>query len=355
MIDFIPLSSYELFYNFLVGGVVLILGGYSYARVGFVNRPNSALYALTFLLFVLIWLLLGLRPISYTFGDMGNYNISFELLLLGGELPDSDVLFHWLMKFCADYLNANWFFFICFSVYIFPFYIALNRWFKSNWIWPFVLMVSLFSFYSFGVNGIRNGMGTSVFLLALSYRGPVRWILFYAAFGLHSSLALPIAAAALFTQFKNINYYVYGWLGCLVLTLAMPGIGELLAGMGILDDKLTSYINVDINEAGMGIAGFRIDFLLFSLLPICIGIFYIYKLNFDDATYNEILAVYITANAFWLLVIRIPFSNRFAYLSWFLYGLVIAYPLVKSSLLRYSNRYYSLLLVGLFTFSVAFF
>lgn len=355
MIDFIPLSSYEFFYNCLVGTIVFILGVYSFSIASFSTRPNSLLYFLVLLFFLIVWLLLGLRPISYIFGDMGNYNKGFELLKAGDKPPEQDILFYWLMKFCADYLNANWFFFICFTVYIVPFYIALSRWFKSNWIWPFILMVALFSFYSFGVNGIRNGMAASVFLLALSYRGSLRWLLFFTAFSLHSSLALPIAAAVIFTRFKNINYYVYGWLGCLVITLAVPSIGNLLAGTGLFDDKLTNYINIDINDADMGKSGFRLDFLLFSLLPIFIGFFYIYKLKFNDAIYNEILAIYMTANAFWLLVIRIPFSNRLAYLSWFLYGLVIAYPLVKSTGLRYANRYYSLLLFGMFIFSVTFF
>ena len=35
------------------------------------------------------------------------------------------------------------------------------------------------------------------------------------------------------------------------------------------------------------------------------------------------------ANAFWIMVIRAEFSNRFAYLSWFLYPIVLAYPLLK--------------------------
>ena len=355
MIDFIPLSSYEFFYNSLVAGLVIILGFYSYAKPGFSNQPNSALSHITVIFFIIVWLLLGLRPISYTFGDMGNYYKSFELLKIGASAPSRDILFDWLMRLCAEYLNAHWFFFICFTVYIVPFYIALNRWFKYNWIWPFMLMVALFSFYSYGVNGIRHGMASSVFLLALSYRGVVRWILFFAAVSLHSSFALPLAAAIIFIWFKNINYYIYGWLGCLVVTLAIPSVGQLLADTGFFDEKLVSYVALDMSIAGVGKAGFRLDFLIFSLLPILIGLFYIYKLKFNDLIYNELLSIYITANAFWLLMIRIPFSNRLAYLSWFLYGLVIAYPLIKSTGLRNVNRYYSMLLFGLFIFSIAFF
>lgn len=357
MIEFIPLDSYNFVHNCLVGFIVLILGFCSFQKASFLISPPMGLNILIFICFILMWLLLGFRPISHVFGDMINYNKSFDLIKSGVEVPSGDVLFRSLMVFCINYLNANWFFLICFTIYIAPIYIALKKWFQSNWIWPFALIVSLFSFYAFGVNGIRNGMATSIFILGLSYRGPTRWLLFLIAFNVHSSLALPIAAAIIFTKFKNIYYYVYGWVACLIITLALPNIGTLLAGSGLFDEKLERYVELDISRTGMGQASFRLDFLLFGLLPIVVGLFYRLKLKFNDLIYNEILAIYITANAFWLLVIRIPFSNRVAYLSWFLYGLVLAYPFVKakSKNFKFSNRYYSLLLVGLFIFSVTFF
>ena len=78
MIDFIPLSSYEFFYNCLVGFLISLLAAYSFVNSNFAYRPATGLRILTFMFFVIVWLLLGLRPISYTFGDMGNYNRVFE-------------------------------------------------------------------------------------------------------------------------------------------------------------------------------------------------------------------------------------------------------------------------------------
>lgn len=354
MIDFIPLNSYQFVYEVLVGSTVIILAAYSFASNDFSNTPPS-LNILVTVFFVTVLLLLGLRPISFMFGDMGNYNIVFQRIASGSSPPENDVLFHSLMKFSADFLNANWFFLICFAIYLVPYYFALKRWFGRNWIWPFVMMVCLFSFYAYGVNGIRNGMAASVFLLGLSHKKTTRWVLLLSAVLIHSSMALPLAAVLIYRFFKNINYYVLAWFACLILTIAIPSIGNIIANTGLLEDKFVQYASIDINNQGMGVSGFRPDFLLFSILPIAIGLYYIYKLKFYDPVYNEILAVYITANAFWLLVIDIPFSNRFAYLSWFLYGLVIAYPLVKSNILLNASRYYALLLVSLFTFSVTFF
>ena len=50
----------------------------------------------------------------------------------------------------------------------------------------------------------------------------------------------------------------------------------------------------------------------------------------EDKTYNLIFNTYVIANSFWVLVIRAEFTNRFAYLSWFLLGLVIVYPYLKA-------------------------
>ena len=70
MIDFIPLSSYEFFYNCLVGFLISLLAAYSFVNSNFAYRPATGLRILTFMFFVIVWLLLGLRPISYTFGDI---------------------------------------------------------------------------------------------------------------------------------------------------------------------------------------------------------------------------------------------------------------------------------------------
>ena len=46
-------------------------------------------------------------------------------------------------------------------------------------------------------------------------------------------------------------------------------------------------------------------------------------------TYLLLFGMYVYSNAFWIMVIRSSFSNRFAYLSWFLYPVVLAYPMLR--------------------------
>ena len=75
--------------------------------------------------------------------------------------------------------------------------------------------------------------------------------------------------------------------------------------------------------------GFRWDFLLYSMMPIVLGYYVVIKRGIQDRTYTILLNTYTLANAFWVMVIRANYSNRFAYLSWFMYPIVLAYPLLR--------------------------
>ena len=102
--------------------------------------------------------------------------------------------------------------------------------------------------------------------------------------------------------------------------------------------------NFEVNSKGVGeINGlmietrFRWDFLLYSFMPILLGWYAIFKRKVYDKTYLMLLGTYIYANAFWVLAIRAIFSNRIANLSWFLYPIVLAYPLLNLPVFKNSH------------------
>ena len=64
-------------------------------------------------------------------------------------------------------------------------------------------------------------------------------------------------------------------------------------------------------------------------MPIVLGYYVVIKRGIQDRTYTILLNTYTLANAFWVMVIRANYSNRFAYLSWFMYPIVLAYPLLR--------------------------
>ena len=148
----------------------------------------------------------------------------------------------------------------------------------------------------------------------------------------------------------------------MISIVAGNAITELFVGLDF-DDRMEQYANLPkevedmlIADQSPGNTGFRIDFLIYSAMPVLMAWYVTVKRNFQDNVYNVIATTYVLANAFWVMVIRSEQSNRFAYLSWFLYPLVIAYPLLRMDLWEDQDRKTALILfvyVG-FTFFMDF-
>lgn len=291
-----------------------------------------------FFLFFLLLFYMGYRPISYVFGDMGTYAHSFNLAKSSWSyaLEGRDVIFDALIVFCAQYTSVENFFLIVDVIYLVPYLLVCRKFFKKYWFIAFLVMWTSLSFWTYGTNGLRNGMATSIFLLAFMFNNKIlRIAVMVLAIGMHKSLILPTASYIITLFFSNSTLLLRFWLLCIPLSFVAGGVFESMfaaIGFGGLDRRMSMYINsysqIEYNT------GFRIDFLLYSAAPIYAGWYYIEKLKLKDNLYKTIFNIYIIANAFWLLVIRAPFSNRFAYLSWFLMGFVLVYPLLKFRLMK---------------------
>lgn len=224
------------------------------------------------------------------------------------------------------------------SVYILGILYSVKSLFPNNTFIALTFAFLNFEFYSGGVNGIRNSMALSLVLVILAlickHRKKVALpiVIGLIAIQIHNSCLLPILC--LFASrylIKKPKYAMYIWITCIFLSLAMGNyITNLFQGLGI-DNRLDKYIEEGLNNTeNSGLkTGFRWDFLLFSTAPILWGLYVMTKAKINDWKYNMIFNTYVLANSFWILVIRASFSNRFAALSWFLYFLVICYPLLK--------------------------
>ena len=107
--------------------------------------------------------------------------------------------------------------------------------------------------------------------------------------------------------------------------------------MCIRDSYMTGVLDAESNFSSIG---FRWDFVLYSASAVFAGYYFIIKRGFKDSFYTHLWGTYMIANAFWILVIRANFSNRFAYLSWFLMAIVIAYPMFK---VKFWNNHYQII------------
>ena len=110
-------------------------------------------------------------------------------------------------------------------------------------------------------------------------------------------------------------------------------------GIGFLgfNDRAAGYLTDEADDQFSRI-GFRWDFLLYSATAVYAGWYFIFHKKFEDKFYRQLFNTYLIANGFWILVIRASFSNRFAYLSWFIMGVIIVYPFLKMQFFNKQNK-----------------
>ncbi|SFW16682.1 EpsG family protein [Cellulophaga fucicola] len=330
MIEFISLENYYPYYINLCLFIVLATLLHSY--VVDINSDKNIKYIRTIgyaLCFILV-IYMGLRPISGKyFTDMLTYSRHFNHYSYGGEIiGDKDLFFHYFMKFCASFMNVHIFFLTCVVIYIYPMYRISKVYFKKYWFYSFLMLIVSFSFWTYGTNGIRNGLATSIFLLALSFpkKRIVQLIIIFIAILFHKTILLPTLAYIASLVYNKPKVYIAFWVLCIPMSLALGGFWEaMFASLGFGDDRFAGYLTSENSGA------FRFDFLFYSSFAVFTGWYFIIKRNFNDKIYSAIFNTYVISNAFWILIIRAGFSNRFAYLSWFLMALVIIYPFLKKA------------------------
>lgn len=343
MFDWISISSYAAVYFNVLMMVTLITLVHAYQNDLFDHRTKS--FALTsgviFLSFTILYI--GTRPISTLFGDMGTYAAIYNKIQLGQKvIVKNDFVFNYFMVFCTKIMNVRTWFLVCAVIYVIPCYIFSKKFCGSYWYYIFYIFVGSYMFWPFGTNGIRNGLATSLFILGLCFysRKILMYILFAIAFGIHNSLIIPITSFFVAGVYKSPKMYLYLWLAAIPLSLAGGSFWEnLFVGIGLGDDsRAEDYLTAtDKYKDAFAYTGFRWDFVFYSSFAVFAGWYFIFKRNITDKFYIHLWGTYMIANAFWILIIRANFSNRFAYLSWFLMAPVIAYPLLRYKL--FPNQY----------------
>ena len=337
------------------------------------------------ILTVLFVIFMGLRPISYAFGDTVNYSASYYRLVGVAAFSidlNEEWFWHFIELMCKQAgFTVNTFFLIIEIGYLGFIFVGLQLLLKENVWMAMLFFLSAFSTFTFGVNGIRNGCACSLVVLAFAIaanQNITRYVIalgvLFFAFGIHRSISLPIAAflGASFI-IRSPKMAIYFWIASIGISLVAGGAAtNFFAGLGF-DDRMSSYAtSMDQNADQFSSTGFRWDFLLYSAMPVWLA-WYVTKkaekerAEFGDTieeletnitgagriadahsmrVFNILATTYILANSFWVMVIRASFSNRFAYLSWFLYPIVIAYGVIRLHIWENQDKKAGLILLA---------
>lgn len=371
--DFIPDTLYSTIYTLTLCGMGFLMSIYylspSPSGINKVHQYNKN-EILALLLGFLVIFFIGFRPISGVFVDMPMYAHVYNNIYGENTLYDSrgEWVFYLIGITCKEFgLSDKMYFLILSFIYYGCIILACWRLMRRNLFLALIFCFTSFSCFSYGVNGLRNGIGCSLILLSITFLGKDKWnlaiaiVLMFLALNIHRSTLLP-SVCALVSMFwlKNTKMAIFFWVASIFISALIGNyVTEFFVNLGF-DDRMEQYANLD--EGGNVLAseneksGFRIDFILYSIMPIIMVWYVTIKRNFKDNMYNIIAITYILANAFWVMVIRSEQSNRFAYLSWFLYPLVIAYPLLRMNIWEDQDRKTALILIAYsgFTFFMHF-
>lgn len=320
----IPAYLYKYIYLILVAVLTLIFVG----RRRDINQREPLVGSL--ILCVLLILFIGFRPHSPAFGDTINYSLWWGHITWKGSFDwhTSSKLFDNLYNYLGSvFPDATIFFVIIAIIYFSCMLVAVRKFFPANTLLVYLICLAAFSTFSYSTNGIKAGAAASLFLVALAYRDKivVSVIFLLLSWGFHHSMHLPAVAYVLTLVFKDNSVYLYGWLFCLLMAaLHISFFQELF--IGLTDKDGIRYLDWNPNDDWGGKAGFRIDFVLYSAMPVLMGFFVKYKYYLKDKLYDIMLNMYLVCNGVWMLCMYAQFTNRIAYLSWFMYPILLVYP-----------------------------
>lgn len=356
MFDFIPLIYYSAVYYYIIFiTTVIVVFQTQKSQLSSSNYLKILNYS-GFLLFAFVLLYMGLRPISgAAFLDMRTYAKMFTRYQNHDvKVIFEDPGFHYYLLFSSKILSLKVFFFLNAFLYIFPLYLICRKWFINYWFYAFLFLLGSFSFWVYGVNGIRNGIAGSLFLLGISREKRVFqifWIII--AINFHLTMLLPTIGFIIANLNINPRKMILFWITCIVLSLVMGGFWEgFFTKLGILEDNRLTYLTTGIKTGMFSRSGYRWDFLLYGASAVFAGWYYIVVKDYKDKTYYYLFNIFVFANSFWILVNQANFSNRFAYLSWFMMTFVIIYPLLKKPIINHQQERIGYILFGYALFTI---
>lgn len=316
---------------------------------------------LTILLCIFFVLFFGYRPVRFMneSNDTNLYTIMFDYVK-SGHWNDNfeklgDPFFRYVELLCAKFTDATGWYVVVAMFYIGGMAFVSFYLFPRHSIISILFLISSFSFIGFGGNGIRNGMASSIALIGLAvlskYSEKKNWKYLVTGFAFlilayytHRSMSLVLICGSFALFFsKNVKINLLLWVICVALSAIFGDYLTKFVSQLSGDERMIYYGYAEIDSSLFSKTGFRWDFILYSSLPIILAAWTAFFGKPTDNKYNFLINTYILANAAWALVNQIAYSNRFAYLSWFMMPIVLAYPLCKIKIVNNQS-----LLCGLF-------
>ena len=355
---FIPADFYQSFYLIVLG----IIAFWYYVKIN--NMPACSIQETQFvsstfvnILACLVILFIGTRPIAGVFTDMKGYYLYYVYATVA-DTGEPGFFFTIILGHLLGLPVEGWFTLVA-AIFFLSNLMAAKLLDNINGGILFLTFLVAFLTFSYSTNTIRSGMALSILLLGISFHLKntrreivIGYVCFICAISVHKSSFLPLLCYLLAYYRLGVRVCLFFWLFSIFISLTIGNqVVAAFQGLGF-DDRLDKYLTAT-NFSGFSRTGFRWDFLVYSIMPIILGYYVVIRKNINDKKYSILLSTYLLANAFWIMVIRAQFSDRFAYLSWFLYPFILCYPLMKFDIWGDRQGYNSfLILMGHLSFTL---
>ncbi len=281
---------------------------------------------------LIITLFIGFRPISYIFVDMGGYANEWEWW----QGQDASLSWEWTNKIfdnlrvqmATSGMPVTNLFILISVIYFGCIWVACRKIFPYDTILAFVVYLGAFSTFSYGTNGIKAGAAASIFLLALAYHKNTKLAIIFAliSWGFHHSMSMVVGSFVIVKLYNKPKMYFFIWVFSLIIAAAHISVFQSIF-QSMTDERGESYL--EMQKFGKG---FRFDFVLYSAMPVLVGYYTIFKKKILSQNYCTLLNMYLLTNSIWMLCMYAEFTNRIAYLSWFMYPIVLIYPFLNMKL-----------------------
>lgn len=317
----------ELIIRFLPIAILLLLGFTILEKKKLLSFP----YYLS--LFVCIVIVFSIAALPEDFSiDKPRYVVLFQNGYLWGALGDyKDMGWMYYVVFCAKLFRGNvyCFFLLTAVVYTVSYYVFARRFFGKKSFYFIIMAMGCLGFMGYATNTIRAGFAIAFLLFGIVAEKNVWKVLWlFLSIVIHRSMIIPVGGFIITGLVDKKWVYYSIWFICLILAVINVNLGPVFESFGFVDSRVDSYLQSFEDQFSSYRRGFRWDFLLYSVAPIVISMYNVHKHNIQDKLYDRMTNTYIFANAIWLLVIRMAYTDRIAYLSWFLIPFITLYPVI---------------------------
>lgn len=322
-----------LIYSFLI----VIATSYTFPKFTIINNKYFSLLFII-ILSILSMYVIYITDINYT--DRSTYTRIFNTsksLNLGDHLTSTGheplyIIFNNLISYFFDeviifYLLLHLLFLVVLVAGLFK----INGTYYIGY--TLFIMINAFFYYSYTLNGLRQGISMALIVLVIGYllsNNKIKAIITSIISILFHYSSIPMILLMFFLRYYRkylkLNYLIAFYF--LVSILFIFDLQQIFVGsLGI------SYIEQYSNEGLIDHYGEtnNINFLIFNSFFLILFYYFYSKYYKNDKTYKYLFKIYILFSTFFLLFGFVAFSNRIAAYSWFLIPLLIGYYLNNST------------------------